>query len=313
MHAVLACVVRSGVTDSVHCGSAVAIDPQGLQVAAAGDPAGLVLPRSVLKPLQAVAMLRAGLVLDGAPLALAASSHSGERFQLDGVARLLASGGLQPDLLQNTPDLPLDDAERLAWQVAGRPASRIAQNCSGKHAAMLLTCRLNDWPVESYRDPGHPLQRAVAGTIAELTGEPVTVTAVDGCGAPAFGLSLTGLARAFARLAVAAPGTPERAVAEAIRRHPEWLGGTDRAVTRLLRAVPGLIAKDGAEAVFAAALPDGCAVAVKIGDGGRRPLLPVVVALLHRLWAGGEALAELADVPVLGHGRRVGTVDVIGL
>jgi len=312
-HVPLAAVVRSGVVESVHAGSAVATGPDGTPVREAGDPAAAVLPRSALKPLQAVALLRAGLTLDGALLALACASHSGERFHLDGVQRMLATRGLAADRLQNTPDLPLDDAERDAWRLAGRAPSALAQNCSGKHAAMLLTCVENGWPLETYRDPGHPLQRHLAGVLGDLAGEAVTAPAVDGCGAPAFGLSLRGLARAFGRIAVAPGTSAEGRVAAAIRRHPEWLGGTGRTVTRLIGAVPGLIAKDGAEGVLAAALPDGSAVAVKIGDGAQRAVAPVAVALLRRLGAAGEALDALAEVPVLGHGRPVGAIHVTGL
>jgi L-asparaginase II len=48
-----------------------------------------------------------------------------------------------------------------------------------------------------------------------------------------------------------------------------------------MRAVPGLIAKDGFEAVQVAALPDGTAIAVKIADGGDRARLPVLAAALE--------------------------------
>jgi L-asparaginase II len=312
-HAVLAHVVRSGFVESVHLGSAVALAADGTRVAAVGDPDAPILPRSSNKPLQAVGMLRAGLDLDGAALALAAASHSGERYHLDGVRRMLARAGLAESALQNTPDLPLDLQERLSWQLAGRSVSALAQNCSGKHTAMLLSCVENGWSTADYRDPGHPLQRHLADTLADLAGEPVAAIGVDGCGAPVLALSLAGLARAFARTAVGAPGTPEGRTADAIRRHPEWLGGTDRGVTRLLRAVPGLIAKDGAESVYAAALPDGRAMAVKIADGGDRPVLPVVVALLRRLGVDGEGLDELSRVPVLGHGEPVGAVEVVGV
>jgi len=317
-HAELARVVRSGVTESVHAGSAVALAPDGHVVAAVGDPGAVMLPRSALKPVQVAGMLRAGLRLGPELVALAAASHSGERFHRDGVRRLLALGPLPVEALRNTPDLPLDDVERAAWAAAGRAPSSLAQNCSGKHAAMLLTCRENGWPTDGYLDPAHPLQRHLAETVGELAGEPVQVSAVDGCGAPAFGISLTGLARAFAVLAVAGAGTPEGGTAAAVRTHPLWLGGTGRPVTALLRAVPGLVAKEGAEGVLAAALPDGGAVAVKVGDGAARPLLPVAVELLRRLGAGGEApvdaaLADLADVPVLGHGRPVGRVEVTGV
>lgn len=316
-YGLLARVVRSGFVEGAHHGVAVALDASGAVVASVGDVTAPVFPRSSNKPMQAVGMLRAGLRLDGHLLALAASSHSGERYHLDGVSRVLAGAGLGVDALRNTPDLPLDDAERLAWQLRGQAASSHAQNCSGKHAAMLATCVLNGWPTDSYLDPAHPLQAALAATLADLAGEPVCGTGVDGCGAPVLALSTLGLARAFARVATGAPGTPEGRVAAAIRTHPEWLGGTGRDVTALVRAVPGLVGKDGAEAVYAVALPDGRAVALKIADGADRARLPVLVALLRRLGVGDvdgvddAALDALAHVPVLGHGREVGVVEAL--
>ncbi len=312
-HAVLARVVRSGFVESVHHGTAVAIDADGDVVRAAGAPQAPIFPRSSNKPLQAVAMLRAGLPLDGHLLALACSSHSGERYHLDGVLRLLAGAGLDASALRNTPSFPLDEDERLAWRSARRPPSSLAQNCSGKHAAMLATCVENGWPLERYLDPEHPLQRAVEETVADLAGEPVAAVGVDGCGAPVHAVTPLGLAVAFARLAAAPAGTPEGRVADALRTHPEWLGGTGRDVTRLVRGVPGLLAKDGAEGVYAAALPDGRAVAVKIADGGERPRAAVLVTLLHRLGVEAEVLDELLHVPVLGHGEPVGRVEIVGL
>ena len=152
------------------------------------------------------------------------------------------------------------------------------------------------------------MQRAVIDTVADLAGESVAATAVDGCGAPALAISLTGLARAYGRLAVAAPDTAEGRIANAVRNYPEWLGGTDREVTELIRGVPGLIAKDGAEAVYAAALPDGRAVALKIADGSERARQVVMVAVLQRLGVPGATLAGLADQPVFGNGEPVGAV-----
>jgi L-asparaginase II len=227
---------------------------------------------------------------------------------LDGVDRILGAAGLTEQLLQNVEDLPLGQQERLRWQRELRPATRRAHNCSGKHAAMLATCRLNGWPEATYLEPGHPLQRLVVDTVTELAGEPVTATAVDGCGAPALAISLTGLARAFGRLAGAAPDTHEGRIADAVRTYPQWLGGTDREVTQLILGVPGLIAKDGAEAVYAAALPDGRAVAMKIADGSTRALQVVMVALLRRLGIEEPAMPAMATVPILGHGQPVGAV-----
>jgi L-asparaginase II len=258
-------------------------------------------------------MLRAGLQLDGHLLALAAASHSGERYHLDGVRRILALAGLDETDLRNTPAHPLDAEEQAAWRAARRAPTSLAQNCSGKHAAMLLTCLENGWPLETYLDARHPLQRAVAETIADLAGEPVAAVGVDGCGAPVHAVSPLGLAVAFGRLAAAHQEEPEGRVADAVRLHPEWLGGTDREVTRLVRGVPGLVAKDGAEGVYAAALPDGRAAALKIADGGDRPRIPVLAALLHRLGVEAEVLDELGDIAVLGHGEPVGRVEVVGL
>jgi L-asparaginase II len=312
-HVVVARVVRSGFVESVHHGIAVAVDADGDVVAAAGDWQAPVFPRSSAKPLQAVAMLRAGLELDGHLLALACASHSGERYHLDGVRRMLAAAALTEQDLQNTPDLPLDADERSAWQHRGRPASALAQNCSGKHAAMLATCRANGWDTASYLLTSHPLQRAVTETVADLAGEPVAAMGVDGCGAPVHAVSPLGLAVAFARIAAARPHTAEGRVAAAVRIHPEWLGGTGRDVTRLVRGIPGLVAKDGAEGVYAAAMPDGRAVALKIADGGERPRAAVLAALLHRLGVEAPVLDEFAEVPVLGHGVPVGRVEVTGL
>lgn len=312
-YAVVARVVRSGFVESVHHGIAVAVDADGSVVASAGTPGAAVFLRSTAKPLQAAAMLRGGLRLDGALLALASGSHSGERFHLDGVARILARVGLDAGALQNPPSLPLDDTERLTWQRTGRGPTRSGHNCSGKHAAMLATCVENGWPTASYGRTDHPLQQLIAETISDLTGEPVVASGVDGCGAPVHAVPVLGLARAYARIATAGPGTPEARVAGAIRGYPEWLGGTGRDVTALVRGVPGIIAKDGAEAVYVAALPDGRAAAVKIADGGARARTVVLTALLRRLGVAEPVLDELATVEVTGGGRAVGAVEAVGI
>jgi L-asparaginase II len=203
--AVLARVVRSGFVESVHAGTAVAIDAGGAVVVAAGEPGTPILPRSTNKPLQAVALLRAGLDLDGALLALACSSHSGEAYHRDGTLRILAGAGVDVSALRNTPGLPYGQQERLVWERLGLAPTSLAGNCSGKHAAMLATCVVNGWPLDTYPEPDHPLQLLVARTVADLAGEPVAATGVDGCGAPVLALSPLGLARAFARIATARP------------------------------------------------------------------------------------------------------------
>jgi L-asparaginase II len=309
----LAYVSRSGFVEGVHHGSAIALDADGHELVSHGLPAAPMLPRSALKPLQLLAMVRAGLTLEDELLALAMASHSGEPFHLAGVDRILELAGTTEEALQNVADLPLGVEERLRWERESMPPTRRAHNCSGKHAAMILTCRLNDWPTAGYLDRGHPLQQLIAATIAELAGEPVTATAVDGCGAPAAAISLTGLARAFGALATAASDSPQGRIADAARQYPQWLGGTAREVTELIVGVPGLIAKDGAEAVYAAALPDGRSVALKIADGSDRARQSVMVALLRRLGVDEPALTGMAERPVLGHGLPVGSIRAADL
>ncbi len=214
-------------------------------------------------------MVRSGLDLPERLLALVCASHSGEAMHVDGVREILAAAGLEVDALQTPPDYPLDDEVREQLIRDGGARTPLAMNCSGKHAGMLATCVVNGWDTATYLAPDHPLQQAIAETFAEATGEPVEVTAVDGCGAPLLSTSLTGLARAFRRLAVATDG-PERRIADAIRAHPELVSGTRRDELALLRAMPGAIGKAGAESCYAVALPDGRAFALKTDDGAAR-------------------------------------------
>lgn len=312
---VLAQVTRGGLVESVHRASVVVTNADGSVAHVLGDAQSPVFPRSSNKPLQALAMLRAGLSLEPPLLALACASHSGEPFHLEGVREILAAADLTEADLQNTPDLPYDESERAAWQRAGRTPTSIAQNCSGKHAAMLATCRRNGWDIATYRDPAHPLQRAMADTIAELADEPIAATAVDGCGAPVMAISLAGLARSFGRLAAAGPDTHEGRIATAIREHPAHLGGTRRDVTALIEGTrnDGLIAKDGAEAVYAVGLADGRGIALKVADGGQRARPVILAGVLRVLGIESTALERLEDAPILGHGAPVGAVRAVGL
>jgi len=300
---VLARVDRGGVVEAVHTGHAVALGVDGAPVVRAGDPGGPFLPRSSLKPLQAVAMLRAGLALDGPGLALACASHEGEPAHVEGVLAILGRAGLTPAHLQTPPVLPNGPDAAFGWRQAGRGPEPIAHMCSGKHAAMLATCVVAGWDPASYRDPAHPLQVGVRTAIAELTGDEPLPVVVDGCGAPAFSATVAGVARAYALIATAAAGTPEHRVATAMREHPWYVGGTGTLVTQLGLKVPGLIAKNGAEGGFAAALPDGRALAVKVLDGSPRALPALVAALLRALGVDAPPAA-----PVLGGGGPVGEV-----
>ena len=299
---VVAEVVRSGFVESRHRGHVVVLDGDRSMAIAIGDVDAPMLPRSSLKPLQALALLRIGWhPRDDQQVALATASHSGEDEHVAVVRRMLGDAGLDESALQNTPDLPLDAATARELIKAGLGADRLRQNCSGKHAAMLATCVANDWPVDSYLAPEHPVQQAIRVEVERRTEEALRTVVVDGCGAPMFAMSLIGLARAFASLV----GTE---VAAAMRAHPHLVGGTGRDVTSLMSALPGLIAKDGAEGVYAAALPDGRVVAVKVEDGAGRARTPVLVRALEACGVDIGPVGDLATGTVLGHGRPVGVI-----
>ncbi|MDQ0989146.1 asparaginase [Streptomyces sp. V3I7] len=308
LHAPVAHVIRGGVVEGIHYGSVVVLGADGEVQLQIGDIEAAFYPRSALKPVQAVAMVRAGLPFDGDLLSLAAASHSGEETHIAGVRRMLERAGLTEDDLRNVLDMPLDPAVRDVWVREGRLPSRLAQNCSGKHAAMLCTARLNGWSLHDYLDPAHPLQQAIAETVEDLTGQRIARVTVDGCGAPLFSVSLHGLARSVARVASAAPGTPEARVADAMREHAEMASGAGRDVAALMRAVPGLLAKDGYEGVQVAALPDGRAIAVKIADGANRARIPVAAAALARVGVDPALLTPFAGEELLGGGKPVGFV-----
>ncbi len=323
----LAVVVRGGLVESVHAGHLVVLRPDGTVATSVGDPDATIWARSSLKPLQAAAMLDAGLAVDDEGLALACASHSGTAAHLAVVRRVLAAAGLSEADLQNTPDLPLDAGAAFAWRRDGHGPASVTQNCSGKHAAMLATCVANGWPTASYRSPEHPLQVRVRETIERLTGVPVEAVTVDGCGAPLFSTKVRGLARAFGRLAAAAAADDDAdgvgRLGRAMAARPDLVGGSGRDVTRFMLAWPGLVAKDGAEGVYAAGLPDGTGLAFKVADGSARPRPAVLAAALEAALLASapddgalepaaeavlRAIRDVGRTPVLGHGEPVGEV-----
>ena len=315
-------IIRNGFVEGHHYGSVVALATDGTVAWSVGDTDVPVLPRSCNKPVQALGMLRAGLDLPPELLALACASHSGEPFHVDGVRRILAGAGLTEAELQTPPDYPLDDAARESLIREGGERAPVLMNCSGKHAAMLATCVANGWPTDTYREPDHPLQRAIAATFADLTGEPIAVTAVDGCGAPLFSASLVGLAHAFRRLALAVTesgdaDTDAARVADAIRAHPAYVSGTTRDELALLTAIPGAIGKAGAEGCYAVALRDGRAFALKTDDGAAR-VRPVLMAdalrrsgVLEDDGVDSEAVRRTGVVELLGGDRPVGEIRAL--
>jgi len=303
-------VVRSGIVEGVHFGSAVVVDAQGKVEWSVGDVSTAMFPRSSNKLMQSLAMVRNGLPLRDELLALACASHSGEDFHLAGVQDILNAANLDTSALQCPADWPLDEIERDTLLAAGLGKTALYMNCSGKHSAMLFTCVLNGWDTDNYLQPTHPLQLACKETIEEVTGETVEHIGVDGCGAPLMSTSLSGLARAFSMFAGPAPDTEQKKIADAIRTNPQYLGGTRRDVTKLMQGVPGLLAKDGAEAVYGIGLGDGRALALKIEDGADRARIVVAMSILQRVLGvvSQEVERQLDSQELFGGGVHVGKV-----
>jgi L-asparaginase II len=299
--AVLAEYVRDGVVESVHRGYLIALNSDGSVNLELGNIDQLIFPRSTIKSIQGAAMVRAGLKLEPRLLALGCSSHSGSEEHLTAVREILAMAKLDESALQCMLDKPLGEPERRAW--GDKPATRISMNCSGKHAAMLLTCVTNGWPIESYLDPAHPLQVAIKAELEALAGETITLTSTDGCGAPLFLISVIGLARAIRAITISTDPI-HQSVLDAARAFPEMVAGKGRLTTQMIEAVPGLYMKDGAEAVEIASMPDGRSLVFKVSDGSLRPFRVLVHAGLKRLGIDSPYEAE----NVLGGDRVIGTI-----
>ncbi len=293
----------------MHRGSLVVLGADGEVLIAVGAVDRPMLPRSSNKPVQATALLAAGWApRSDAELALGAGSHNGEDGHRELAAAMLHAVGLGPDQLGCPPALPAHEVTRALWLTGERAPDRLAMNCSGKHAAMLSACVAAGWPVGGYLEPDHPLQQAIEARLGEAAGEPVTAVVVDGCGAPQHALSTTGLARGLLSLVQADPGSRERAVADAMRAQPWFVAGTGREDTELMRAVPGLLVKGGADGVHVAALPGAGAVALTLDDGGDRGRMPALTAGLRRLGVPADILEPWLQLPVVGGGRVVGAV-----
>jgi L-asparaginase II len=214
---------------------------------------------------------------------------------------MLTSRDISISQLKNAVDKPLGEKEKIAW--GEKPASQLAQNCSGKHAGMLVTCQQNGWDMKSYLNLGHPLQVAIKNEFEALAGEKVSATSVDGCGAPLFAISLIGLARAISNL-VKSKEELYQQIVSACTKYPELVAGDGRLTTRMMRAVSGLFMKEGAEGVQICALRDGRVIAIKIIDGSWRPVAPIIMEIFKR-W--GVQMPD-ESVKIYGGGSVIGEV-----
>jgi L-asparaginase II len=310
--AVVAELVRDGHVESVHHGIVAVVDSAGELLLERGDSSIAVYPRSTLKPLQTLALLGTGVEFTPLEIALSTASHCGSAAHRDAIEAFLHRHGFGPESLQCPVDWPLGAVERANMLATEGSPSRLAMNCSGKHAGFLAASRHSGWDEATYLDANHPLQRAILETIEAWSGESVAFSSTDGCGAPLHALSTRGLARAIA--SVSSGTSPEAlSLLDAVAKNAWALDGPGRANTITIQTIGG-IAKIGAEGLVVIGTPAGVAVAVKIIDGSMRATTPVALEALVLVGAIKSAhrdriLEGMAD-PVMGGERIIGGLRV---
>jgi len=298
---VLAEVTRGGVVESLHLGHLIILNSDGSTYLSKGSPELSFYPRSAVKSLQASAMLKAGLTVSDEELAIVCASHSGNQIHIDLVTKMLADRGIPLSAMGNASDKPLGEKEKITW--GDKAGTQLTQNCSGKHAGMLITCQQNGWDLGTYLEMGHPLQIAIKNEIELLAGEKVSTSTFDGCGAPLFAISLTGLAKTFSTL-VKSNDLVYKQIVTACTKYPELVAGEGRLTTRMMRSVPGLFMKEGAEGIQVCALSDGRVIAIKIIDGSWRPVAPIIMEVFKR-WG---VLMPDESVKIYGGASVIGEV-----
>lgn len=309
---VVAQLIRDGRVESVHQGIIAVVDASGNSLLERGQTSCVVFPRSTLKPLQTIAALDLGVELTPLEVALGTASHCGSLRHRFAIGDMLARQGLDPSQLQCPPDWPLGQAERAEMAASEGAPSRVAMNCSGKHAAFLATCRHAGFAEDTYLAPSHPLQAAIVKTIEDYAGEKIGFSSTDGCGAPLHAVSVAGLALAIARIS-AGNDASSRTLLDALGTHAWALDGEGRANTITIEAIGG-IAKIGAEGLVVIGTPHGVAVAVKIIDGSMRATTPVALQALVTVGAitantAAGIMAQIPD-PVLGGAEIIGGLRV---
>lgn len=311
-YAELATLSRHGFIESRHFGSLIALNPAGKPVIEVGPVDAPILPRSSTKPVQALACLRAGAPLKDEQLAIACGSHTGEPQHIAVVDSILTLAGLTRDALQCPVSKPENDGEYRALIKAGKEPERIHMNCSGKHAAMLLACAVNGWPIANYLEPSHPLQKMVSQAYEDLLETKVELATIDGCGAPLFTTTPRGLAKGFRKIAQAdLSEAPELfAIRNAMSNFSFYVGGSHHANSDVMAMIPGSIAKGGAEGVLGIAMADGASVAMKIIDGSPRATTYLALQVFKSLGYDISGAATYAHVSVYGGGKEVGQMEL---
>ena len=295
---------RGGVVESQHRVHAAVVDAHDCLAAGAGDPRRFTHWRSCAKPFQVMPLMESGgfddLHWGDDELALACASHGGEPEHVAIAERMLSAIGLEEGDLACGPHEPLSNRGAKLLRESGERATRLHNNCSGKHAAMLASAHTSGWPMFGYERSGHDVQRCCLSSVAHWTGlvEDDIGIAVDGCGVVEFAMPLESMARAYSRLARGAltAGIPRRIVS-AMQTRPFLVGGTDRFDSILIEESGArIVAKIGAEGVHSVAVLDqGIGIALKVEDGAPRAQFPAVVRILQLLDALPDQLPPRLD------------------
>jgi len=308
-------VYRGSEVESVHHGSVAVVDARGRLLAWAGDPAARTFLRSAAKPFQAIALLEEGgaeeYELTGEEIALICASHGGEAKHVSTASAILRKGDFDETDLLCGAHAPYDAKSAADLRMAGEAPSPLHNNCSGKHAGMLLATQLLDLGSDDYISPDHPLQLRIREIVASFLDLPYTSIplATDGCSLPTFHTTLYRAAWAWARLAQLAEngegvasrfGEPARQIVDAMTTHPDFVAGSWSVTTPLMDAFDGgLLAKEGAEGFYAMAVlralrgriveriasdDHAIGIAIKIADGSSdRARIPVIMRTLALL------------------------------
>ncbi len=325
---VLVEVTRGGIVESRHEGAYAVTGPGGRVVAAAGDIARPVFPRSAIKAFQCLPVIESGAAgrfgFTDEEIALACSSHNGEARHVAVARAMLARLSLSDAALECGVHWPLDQEAQRALARQGGTPDQAHNNCSGKHAGMLALALALGVDPSGYVNLSHPVQQAVVRAMSQMCDADVehAPCGIDGCSVPTWALPLQNLALGFQRLASGETLAPERAAAcrrivAAVRAHPFMVAGTRRFCTDVMTAVPRLFVKTGAEGVFCAAVPHaGIGVALKCDDGAGRGAEAALAGVLLNLdiWTEEEraALARFARFPLRNWKRtEVGEVRAV--
>lgn len=279
-------LLANGVVEAVHVVDAALCDDVGHVRMLSGSDSVTTL-RSAGKPFQlAVAAEHLDDArrerLQATDLALGAASHHGEPLHVAALSELLARLGVPEEALLCGAHPPVHHASAQALYARGEQPRAIHNNCAGKHGFMAAACRDRGYPAD-YRPAEHPLQRAIAARVAELSQHATEHTVVDGCGVPCFALPLSAMARLYAALAreVGGGGSMLATVGRAMRDHPRLVSGSEAFDGWLMEQIPA-IAKVGALGLLCIALPErGLGLAIKVRSGSEVVRPAAAVALLH--------------------------------